>query len=332
MVMKKLFCLMIAALLLMPQCFASVTLVESPDEFENGIAAGEFGAKDACFSPFNDDIYFLDDSSEGTQIVVFDSENSDYKTVKTFSPEGDYLSISVDADESIYLLRRDMDETAKSGIICLKKDGDEYVVTENLFPGASGDMIPVSFEFSPFSSMGYMRFWLNSAGDYISFVSPISVFWGSLLGYDELIYIVPGELIAGIQPMSEFFDAYGYQTEAAEAFLKKVEAGEYLSTTDASLSPSGTMLLLTVPYLEDEIVYVMDLYSYQLEIIYLPDGFSGEIKWTEDSKIQSTDENGNTALVEWDGFPQGEWGPYEGFDLEDDDWNFVTDENLSDWS
>lgn len=322
-------------LLVLPNAYASVSLSDSPVNQDSVIAANEFGASAAYFSPLDDYIYYLKTNSDGTNVIVFDASSSEYRTVKSFSPEAGYISIGVDCDSNIYLLRRDNDETAKSGIVCLKKENDDYVVTESLFPGASGEMIPVSFEFSPYSSMGAIRLWINHQGEYISFISPLSVFWGSLMGMDELIYIVPGDLKAKVQNTSEFFDAYGYQTDKAAEFLNNVESGEYLTPTDVSLSPNGNMLLLLVPYQDQEIVYVMDLYTYALEILYLPEPFEGSVSWTYEGNIVTIDENGVTSDVEWNGFSAGSWNTSEGFDVNSDmqsDWNNVTQEDLGDWS
>ncbi len=333
--LKKMICIF-AAIVFFSFAFAQaeISLSDSPVHLDSVIAANEFGANHAYFSPLDNYIYYLKSSSEGTDVIIFDASTSEYKTIKTFSPEADYISVSSDSDGNIYLLRRDHDETAKSGIVCLKKELSDYVSLEYLFPAASGEMIPVSFEFSPYSSMGAIRFWLNSEGEYKSFVSPVSVFWGSLMGLDEILYIVPGDLNAKTQPMSEFFDAYGYQTEAAKEFLHKIESGEYLSPSAVSLSPNGNMLLMLVPFEGNKIIYVMDLYTNDLEILYLPDEFSGSVSWTNEGGIETTDENGETMIVEWNGFSAGGWNTQSGF--EDigsyDDWNDVQDENLSDWS
>lgn len=312
---------------------AQVSLSDSPMNLDSIIAANEFGASSAYFSPLDDYIYYLKSSSEGTSVIVFDAKVSEYKTIKTFSPEADYLSISVDADGNIFLLKKDHDETAKSGIVCLKKENEEYFVLESSFTATSGEMIPVSLEFSPYSSMGAIRFWLNHHGDYISFVSPVSYFWDSLMGYDEVIYIVPGDLTARTQKLTDLFDVYGYHNEDADAFLEKIERGEYLSPVQVSLSPNGNMLLLLVPYEEERLVYVMDLYTYGLEILYLPEETNGNVSWTHEGAIVLTDENGDTMNVEWNGFSAGTWGS-EGFDLDDNsgDWNNVNHDNLTDWS
>lgn len=330
-VKKFIYLLVFILVCICPQASADISLSDSPVHLDSVIAANEFGASSAYFSPLDDYIYYLKTNSEGTNVVMFDAEVSDYKTIKTFSPEADYISISADADGNLYLLRRDHDETAKSGIVCLKKENGEYIPLEYLFPAASGDMIPVSFEFSPYSGMGAIRFFLNSQGEYVSFVSPVSVFWGSLMGLDELIYIVPGELTAKTQPMTEFFDAYGYQTEAAEEFLKKIESGEYLSPSAASLSPNGNMLLLLVPFEGEKIIYVMDLYTNELEILYLPDEFEGSVSWTYEGAIQTIDESGYAMNVEWNGFSAGDWNSDSGFE-NSNDWNDIQDGNLSDWS
>ncbi len=330
--MKKLIYLLVFILAFAcPVANADISLSDSPVHLDSVIAANEFGAASAYFSPLDDYIYYLKVNSEGTSLVMFDASISDYKTVKTFSPEADYISVSADADGNLYLLRRDHDETAKSGIVCLKKENNDYIPLEYLFSGASGEMIPVSFEFSPYSGMGAIRYFLNSQGEYVSFVSPVSFFWGSLMGLDELIYIVPGELTAKTQPMNEFFDAYGYQTEAAGEFLKKIESGEYLTPSDVSLSPNGNMLLMLVPFEGEKIIYVMDLYTNDLEILYLPDEFEGSVAWTYEGAIQTTDENGFIMNVEWNGFSAGGWNSDEGFD-DMDDWDDVQDGNLSDWS
>ena len=302
---------------------AKISLNDSPVHLDSEIAANEFGASSAYFCPLNDYIYYLKSSSSGTDVVVFDADASEYKTVKNFSPEADYISIAADQDGSIFLLRRDHDETSKSGIVCLKKENGEYFVLESLFPAASGEMIPVTFEFSPYSSMGAVRFWLNHEGEYLSFVSPVSMFWGSLMGLDELIYIVPGDLTAKVQKIDTLFDAYGYQTEDAKEFLKKFETGEALSPSHVSLSPNGNMLLMLVPFGEYDLIYVMDLYTYRLEILYLPDEFSGSVSWTMDGNITTIDDEGNELPVEWKGFEAGKWEYDEGF----------TDEgSLNDWS
>jgi len=331
--MKKFICLL--ALILaaaIPFSCAEISLSDSPVHLDSEIAANEFGASSAYFSPLDDFIYYLKTSSEGTSVVIFDAKVSDYRTVKTFSPEADYISVSADVEGNIYLLRRDHDETAKSGIVCLAKENDEYIPLEYLLPAASGEMIPVSFELSPYSSMGVLRFFLNSQGEYVSFLSPISLFWGSLMGLDELIYIVPGDLTAKTQPMEEFFDAYGYQTEAAEEFLKKVSSGEYLTPSDVSLSPNGNMLLMLVPFEGEKLIYVMDLYTNDLEILYLPDEFEGSVSWTYEGGVQTTDKNGYQMNVEWNGFSAGGWNTDDGFNLNPTDWNDVQDGSLSDWS
>lgn len=331
--MKRILFTVFALLLAFSAC-AEVTLSDSPVHQDSVIAANEFGASHAYFSPLDDYIYYLKTSSGGTDVVVFDAGTSQYTTVKSFSPEADYLAISADAEGNIYLLRRDHDETAKSGIVCLLKDNDQYILTESLFPAASGEMIPVSLEFSPFSSMGAIRFWLNHEGEYLSFVSPISMFWGSLTGLNELIYIVPGDLTAKIQPLDGFFDPYGYQTEAAVEFMRKIENGEYLSPSQISLSPNGNMLLMLVPFEGTKLVYVMDLYTLSLEILYLPDEFSGSVSWTNEGGIVTYDETGAALPVEFGGFSAGGWETDDGFfeGAQDTDWNDVQNENLTDWS
>ena len=322
--MKKWFVAALIALLgIMPSAHAVVTVSDSPVHLDSEIAANEFGASHAYFCPLNDFIYYLKTSSSGTDVVIFDANESEYKTVKSFSPEADYLSIAADADGSIYLLRRDRDETAKSGIICLKKENGEYFVLESLFPASSGEMIPISFEFSPYSSMGAHRFWLNHEGEYLSFVSPVSVFWGSLMGLDEMIYIKPGDLTAKTAKISDLYDAYGYQTEKAKIFFEKFKSGEFLSPSRVSLSPNGNMLLMLVPYGEYDLIYVMDLYTNQLEILYLPEEFSGSISWTMEGSITMTDDDGNESPFEWNGFEAGSW---------EDNTGFMEGDLLSDWS
>ncbi|MBQ5770502.1 MAG: hypothetical protein IIW08_04920 [Clostridia bacterium] len=328
--MRRVFCLLFMFLFCL-SANADIMLSDSPLHQDSVIAATEFGAVSAFFSPSDDYIYYIKSGSGGTDIVIFDASVSGYSTVKTFSPEADYLSISADYDGSIYLLRCDHDETAKSGIVCLKKEGNSYFPLEYLFSAASGEMIPVSLEFSPLTSMGAMRFFLNNQGEYVSFVSPLSVFWNALTGYDEFLYIIPGELTAYYQPMTEFFDAYGYQTQEAAEFLKKIESQQYLSPSDASLSPDGTMLLMLVPYNDEKIIYVMDLQTGCLEIIYLPEEFSGSISWTNDGNIQTVDENGYIMNAEWNGFSDNAWIS-DSFSDHTNDWNFVGDDNLSDWS
>lgn len=334
--MKKLISLILLFAVFMLPAQAAVSLSDSPSVNENKIAAGEFGAKYAYFSPYDDFIYYLRSSSEGASVVIFDASKNDYETVKTFTPDADYISIGVDAEKNIYLLRHDLDETAKSGIICLKNEGGSYIVTEYLFSAASGDMIPISLEFSPYSSMGAVRFWLNSEGNYVCFVTTISALWGSLLGHDELIYLVPGELTARVQSMEGFFDAYGYQTEAAGEFLKKVEQGEYLTASDASLSPNGNMLMLLVDYHGEKIVYIMDMYTYQLEILYLEDDFSGTVGWADDGSVIALKDDGTQVEVDFQGFSAGEWSTGNDTSWDegnnDSDWNQVDEENLSDWS
>ncbi|MBR3927837.1 MAG: hypothetical protein IKJ65_02405 [Clostridia bacterium] len=333
--MKKPFViLLIVSILVFSSAQAEITLSDSPIHQDSVIAANEFGAQHAYFSPLDDYIYYVKSDSEGTNVVMFDASSSAYTTIKTFSPEADYISVSADSDGSVYLLRRDHDETAKSGLVCLAKEADDYTVLEYLFPAASGEMIPVSFEFSPYSSLGAVRFMLNCQGDYLSFVSPVSVFWGSLMGTDELIYIVPGDLTAKVQPMDELFDAYGYQTEKGVEFLKKAASGEYLSPLDISLSPSGNMLLMLVPFEDEKLIYVMDLYTNGLEILYLPDEFSGSVSWTHEGAIETTDAHGEKMIVEWNGFSAGDWNTAGGFEDIDQltDWSDTQDETLSDWS
>lgn len=303
--MKRVFCFLITIFLLVcPHADAAVSISDSPIHLDSMIAANEFGASHAYFSPMDDLIYYLKTSSEGTSVVLFDASVSDYKTIKTFSPEADYISLSEDADGNLYLLRRDHDETAKSGIVCLAEENGSYIPLEYIFPAASGDMIPVSLEISPFSSMGVMRFFLNNQGEYVSFVSPLSYFWNSLTGYEELLYIIPGESAAKIQPMTEFFDAYGYQTDAAREFLKEIESENYLTPYDVSLSPDGSQLLMLVSLKDETLIYVMDLYTYQLEPIYLPEEFNGSIFWSNDGTIQTVDENGYMMEAEWNRLPE----------------------------
>lgn len=331
--MKRLMYLFVIMFIMIPAAAsAEVSLSDSPVHLDSLIAANEFGASYAYFSPLDDFIYYVKNNSEGTSVILFDAKVSDYKTVKTFSPEADYISVSADADGNIYLLRRDHDETAKSGIVCLAKENDSYIPLEYLFPAASGEMIPVSFEFSPYSSMGALRFFLNSQGEYVSFVSPVSVFWGSLMGLDEFIYIVPGDLSAKTQSMNELFDAYGYQTEEAGEFLKKIASGEYLTPSDVSLSPNGNMLLMLVPFEGEKLIYVMDLYTNDLEILYLPDEFEGSVSWTYEGGIQTTDMDGTQMNVEWNGFSAGGWNMDDGFSDHTTDWNDIQDGSLSDWS
>lgn len=334
--------MLLALILLTPAAFASVSIQDSPANEDSKLAANEFGAAFAYFSPYDDYIYYLKAESDGTSVIVFDASSSEYKTVKTFTPDADYVSISADSEGNIYLLRQDQDETAKSGIIRLVKEGDEYALTEYLFPAASGELIPVSLEFSPYSSTGAIRIWLNNAGDYIPALSMVSVFWGSLSGHNELIAIVPGSLTASVFPMEGFYDVYGYQTDEALSFMKKIESGELLSPTNASLSPNGNMLLMTVPYQGKTNVYVMDVYSYALELVYPPDGFSGSVYWNETSELCAVSESGEVISLSLSGFENDSWEMTEGddwFSGEDGnwsgdtaDWNDIDDEELGDWA
>lgn len=340
--MKKLLCVLLACFLLMPSAFAAISIQDSPVNADSKLAADEFGAAFAYFSPYDDYIYYLKAEADKTSVIVFDAEKSEYKTIKTFTPDADYVSISVDADGNIYLLRQDQDETAKSGVIRLVKDGDEYTFTEYLFPAASGELVPVSLEFSAYSSTGAIRIWLNDAGDYIPALSMISVFWGSLSGHDELIAIEPGALTASVYSLEGFYDVYGYHTAEAEAFLDKLESGELLSPSNASLSPNGNMLLMTVPYQGETNVYVMDVYTCALELVYPPDHFSGSVYWNEMSELCAVSDDGETITLplngfsdsDWTGDAFGDWFSGEDGEWSDEtsDWNDIEDAELGDWA
>jgi len=341
--MKKFLSIVIAVLMLSSTAFASVSLKDSPVNQDSKLAAAEFGADYAYFSPYDDFIYYLKSTNEGTSVIVFDASVSSYTTIHTFTPDADYVSVCVDGEGSIYILRQDKDETAKSGIVCLVKDGDDYALTDYTFPAASGELIPAEMEISPFSSCGAVRLWLNNEGDYVRALCVLSVFWGSLSGYDEIIAIEPGSLSASLLRLDDFYDVYGYSNDKIDEYFNMLSAGTLLAPSSASLSPDGNTLLLTVPFEGETLIYAMDVYSLALEIIYTPDGFSGSVYWLEDNTIAAESDAGEIIPLSFSGFNSGEWPDptSSGWASESDnswgseaydDWNNVPDNDLEDWA
>ena len=335
--MKKALSMILCLLFLFSPAFAEIQLTQSPTEYESKIAATENNSISAFFSPIDSNIYYLTKASSGYKVDLF--TDGDYKTVYTL-PEGRaYSSISADQNGNIYILFQNQDETAKSGIICLMNDDSEYVFIDYAFPGASSELVPYKMEFSPFSSSGYVLMWLNYQGSYIPVICLMSEFWGGLVGYDEFLFIIPGMLSAEIYPMSQFFDVYGYLSEGAQTSIDEILSEAILTPSDASLSPSGDVVLMTVPFEGETFLYAMDVISYALQIIETPDGFSGKAGWNADDTILLTDDSGYTEIITLDEFMSDDWSSEWDWSFEEDsewsddeDWNQVDESELNDWS
>lgn len=326
--MKRLLLFVLLLALAVPAASAEIRLKANDIAEESRIAAAEYGALDAYFSPYDGRIYYLSKTDSGYEITVF-GEDKEYRTVYALSGEDSYLSVRTDADGSIYLLKQASDETKKSGILRLTSDGDAYFETEFLFPAASCDLIPRRLEFSPDSACGCALLWLNNAGEYVSAMSVFRSFWGDLEGYDAFITITPGQLAASAVPMESLYDAYGYAAEGAMTLARRIAGGEVLIPTDVSISPSGERILATVPYLDQTLLYVIDADTLALELVYPPDGFSGEIGWTAEGGLIAVSDDGETVDIGFGGFNENAWN-----DVWEDSWKDITQWNApedQDW-
>lgn len=305
--MKKFIAFLMVFALVFSSACAEIRLSESAITTESRIAAGEYGAIDAYFSPFDNNIYFLAQSENRFSVVVL-GEKGDYETLHTFAEGCAYVSIRTGEDGAIYLIKQQQDESMKSGIVCLLPDGEQYLETEFLFPGASCDFIPRRFEFSSDSSSGCILSYMNVAGEYVPVMSIFNILWGTLEGFDAFVTIRPGALTAEVVPMSSCFDAYGYVSDAALALAGGIASGEVLSPTDACISPSGDRLLVTVPYMDNTLLYVIDVYSLSLELVYPPEGFSGCVGWSEDDDtLVAISDTGEQTNILVGGFAANSW-------------------------
>lgn len=319
--MKRLLLFVLLLALAVPAASAEIRLKASDIADESRIAAAEYGALDAYFSPLDGRIYYLSRTDSGYEITVF-GEDKEYQTVYTLSGEDSYLSIRTDADGAIYLLKQASDESKKSGILRLTSDGERYYQTEFPFPAASCDLIPRRLEFSPDSACGCVLMWLNNAGEYVSAMSVFRSFWGSLEGYDAFITITPGTLTASAVPMESLYDAYGYAAEGALTLAREIALGDVLIPTDVSISPSGEQFLATVPYLDQTLLYVIEADTLALELVYPPDGFSGEIGWTAEGGLIAVSDNGETVDIGFGGFNENAWN-----DVWEDSWKSANEWN-----
>lgn len=336
--MKKILLTVLLLALTISGASAEIRLKANDTAAESEIAAAEYGALDAFFSPYDENIYYLSKTESGYDVTVF-GDSGDYRTVYTLSGEDSYLSIRTDADGAIYLLKQSSDESMKSGIVRLVNDGGTYFETEFLFPAASCDLIPRRLDFSPDSSCGCALLWMNNAGEYVSAMSVFNVFWGSLQGYDAFITITPGTLVASVVPMESLYDAYGYAAEGAQSFARQIASGDILTPTDVSVSPDGERFLVTVPFLGETLLYVIDANTLELELVYPPDGFSGEIGWTAEGGLIAVSDAGETVDIGFGAFNENAWNnAWEDSWNDAENWNAPSDNgdwggtSLDDWN
>ena len=338
--MKRIAVCFLCLCMVLPSAVAEVLLAETKTEESSYIAALEAGAMDAYFSPYDESIYYLFADGNRFSVSVYKA-GSDF-TEAAILPEGaNYSAIRADRDGNIYLLRQNTDPSMKSSIVRLSAE-DNYYSMEYTFSAASEELIPYSMEFSPFSSSGCIFFWLNQSGEYVPAASVFNHFWGTLEGYDELIAIEPGSLTAEVFPMIEMYDSYGYVSDGIQNFLSRVSQGELLTPTDAAFSPDGEKLLLTVPYQSKTLLYVMDVFTLELELLYPPDNFSGTVQWTDEGSVEGMLSSGETVDMAFGGFNKNAWADAWSLGWEESswgetdnaitEWGVETENELSDWS
>lgn len=336
----------IALMLITGVAGAEVVIAPSPYAQANSTAALEFSASHAFVSEDAARAYYLVDEADGARLIVADMETNSYKTVHSFTDGAHYAFVAADPSGNIYMVSRNADETAKSKLVCLKPEDDYAYAAEFPFPAASGNLIPYAMEFSAQSLNGYTLVWISNGGEYVSALSVFSAFWGSLEGYDRFIVIAPGSLEAVSFDMKDYFDVYGYPNDLLDKYLADFESGELLSPVAASLSPFGDVLLLRADYFGMPLIYVMDIYTLTLELVYLPDDFSGSVGWSAEGALTATPDNGGEAFtLALSGFVEAsdddDWRQYDdgagawsdnATDGESDAWKDVDYGELADWS
>lgn len=325
---------------------AEVLIAPSPYARANATAASEFSASHAFVSEDAARAYYLVGGAGETRLIIADMDTDRYETVHNFKGSAQYAFVAADPQGNIYLISRDSDETAKSKLICLKSEDNYAYAAEFPFPAASGNLIPYAMEFSAQSLNGYTLIWISNGGEYVSALSVFSAFWGSLEGYDQFIAIAPGSLEAVSFDMNDYFDVYGYPNDLLDAYLDDFASGALLAPGAASLSPFGDMLLLRVEYFGVPLIYVMDIYTLALELVYLPDDFSGSVGWSAEGALIATPDNGGEAFAvalsgfvdadddaEWEQFDNGAnaWN-INATESEPDAWKDVDYGELEDWS
>ena len=103
-----------------------------------------------------------------------------------------------------------------------------------------------------------------------------------------------------------------------------------MTPTDAAFSLDGEKLLLTVPYQNQTLLYVMDVFSLELELLYPPEQFSGTVLWTDEGTIIGISESGETVDMPFGGFNKNAWADAWSLGWDEDAWN--EDENtLTEW-
>ncbi len=305
--MKKLLSLLVCFVLLATCASAEVRLTDTSITENGKVAAADAGAIDAYVSPYDQNIYYLIHTEAGYDVIVL-SEGGDFKTIAQLDAQYECLSIRADADGNVFVLRKNLDETAKSDILHIVADGENYVSNFYPFPAATKELRPECMEYSPLTSSGYVLMWLDNNGESVPALCVFNVFWGALQGFDSFIVVEPGSLNAEAVSMENLYDAYGYATDTSSAFVEKIVTGKLLSPTDASLSPDGSKLLLVVPYQGSDLLYVMDLYTLATQLVYLPDDFSGSIGWDDESLLIMTYDDGKTGEITFSDFSDGDWG------------------------
>lgn len=304
--MRRVFSVFLCLALVLFSAQAEIRLTDSSVMEDSKIAAAEYGALDAFFNPSDNNIYYLARTDDGYNVVLFGS-SGDFETVYQFDNTDAFLSIRADEAGTIYLLRQSSDPSKKSSIVRLTNENGKYVMNEYFLPIAASDLIPRRLEFSSASSGGCLLMWMNNMGQYVSVVSMFNVVWGALEGYDSVITITPGILTAEVVSMESLADAYGYINEEGLAFAKRISVGDVLTPSDVSLSPSGDLLLAAVPFQDSTLLYVIDIYTLSLELVYPPDGFSGTVGWIEDDRLMATNEKGEQTELIYGGISEYAW-------------------------
>ncbi len=294
--------------------------------------------------PLDNCAYYMEQSGDKVSVMRKVAGSNEVVPVAVFPSNGARHSCArIDADGNIFLLRHSNDETAKSALLRVVPEDSGAVVNEYAFSAATSALSPVSFDYSPYSSAGVIAMTLNDGAESYRVFSVLNVFWGAVSGYSELIAIKPGTLAAEKYDTADMFDVYGYISDGAREYIEKIKSAEILSPTNMSLSPNGDMLLITVDYQGETLVYIMDIYTLNLELAYLPDGFSGTVGWNVLSGIDAVSDAGEIIEVQYKGFQGDEWsfdwdsgwtgdenGAWSG-DITDG-WENAGEGSLDDWS
>lgn len=296
--MKKAIAVVLLALLFVSCATAEVRLT--------GDAYGSDSSE--YIYPLDNSVYYTEQSGDTVSVMRKAAGSGEISTAMVFTSNGASHSCArIDADGNVFILKHSADETAKSALLHVLLEGANAVVNEYAFNAATSALSPVSFDYSPYSSAGVIAMTLSDGAATYNVFSVLNVFWGAMSGYNELIAIKPGTLTAEKYDTAEMFDVYGYLSDGGKAFAEQIKSGEILAPTNLLLSPNGDMLLITVDYQGETLVYIMDIYTLDLELAYLPDGFSGTVSWNVLSGIDATSDSGELIEVQYKGFQGDDW-------------------------